>query len=276
MKQKSINELLPSLIRATELKQQTWEFTSSKTMFGTFFNDSYIAIDQKLVDVNIYDIYLYDNKGDVQEKQTVYRNIESNLYALADELYQLIIKGDVELFAKYQEAVQKTKEENERRELLTITMSKLSERLLGKSMAERTVIKTNPYFGYVDEKDTKFEMPPLLQIATTEEFTPLHEAEVMVIAAPGATGKTVLSKHLSQYFDFMRLDLGTFGTVGSNSLLGVFADNFESMMDLVNMSVNLQKGKTTMIIDGLDEASLKTTESGFEGFLDDIIKLAKS
>lgn len=265
MKQTNIEELLSTLVQATEQKRQEWEITSRWSMFGTYLNGNYVTIDQ--TDNSIYEISIYDTKGDVQKKETI--NIESIRYTLANTLYHAIINGNTDFRARYEEAIRITIEEK----LHTITKAKLSKRL--NISDEKTMVNDNPYFGYENINDSKFEMPPLLQIATTEEYTPLDEAEVMVIAAPGATGKTILSKQLSQSFNFLRLDLGIFGAVGSNSLLGVFADNFKDKLDLVNMSVNLQQGKTTMIIDGLDEASLKTTESGFEGFLDDIIKLAK-
>lgn len=277
MKQKITENLLSSLKSKTENEQQRWVPTSLKSMFGTSttINGDYVflTVEKKMSEDVLYDVCLYDNLGEVLDKKSIIPN--DTVSCCVEELYNSVIDSSEELGMRYQEAERIMNEEKEQRELHTITMEKLSKRLLGESMAEKTNVKVNSYFRYEDEQDNKFEMPPLLQIPTTEDYIPLSEAEVMIIAAPGATGKTILSKYLSQYCQFLRLDLGVFGPVGSNSLLGVFAENFENPYDLVNMTLNLKHGKTTMIIDGLDEASLKATESGYEGFLDDVVKLAK-
>lgn len=261
---------IDKLTREDKLK---WEPTSRMAMFGTFIGDSFVCIDQRTFTEESYEITIFNQVGDIDDRKTYLdgdRGFDS-----VKALYLYIVQNDSMLQTKYDEAKRLYMEEEQRKEKLTITMSKLTKRLLSDDDIGKITVKENPAFGYVEEKDPRFEMPPLVQIATTEDYTPLSEAEVMIIAAPGATGKTVLSKYLCQRYEYLRLDLGKFGPVGSNSLLGVFADNFESMTDLVNMSVNLQQGKTTMVIDGLDEASIKTTEEAYEGFLQDIVKLAK-
>lgn len=265
--------------KVTEIEKLTtdnklvWEPTSRMAMFGTFIADSFVCIDQRTFSEESYEITIFDQAGDIDDRKTYYQGDRD--FEGVKSLYISIVQKNPLLQSKYDEAKRLYMEEEQRKEKLTITMSKLTKRLLPDEDIEKITVKENPAFGYVEEKDARFEMPPLVQIATTEDYTPLNEAEVMIIAAPGATGKTVLSKYLCQRYDFLRLDLGIFGPVGSNSLLGVFADNFGSLPDLVNMSVNLQQGKTTMVIDGLDEASIKTTEEAYEGFLQDIVKLAK-
>lgn len=268
-----IGNLLLELANLTKERKLKWEPTSRMAMFGIFYKDIFVCIDQRSFKDDSFEITIFNQAGDIDDRKTFLR--EDIDYEDVRSLYQIILQNDNALQVKYEEARRLYTEEEQRKEKLNITMSKLNKRLLSDDDMEKLTVKENPSFGYVEDKDSKFEMPPLVQIPTTEGYTALNEAEVMIIAAPGATGKTVLSKYLCHRYDFLRLDLGVFGPVGSNSLLGVFADNFESMTDLVNMSVNLQQGKTSMVIDGLDEAYVKTTEEAYEGFLQDVIKLAK-
>lgn len=251
----------------------SWETTSRMAMFGTFWEDFFVVVDQRTFTEESYEISFLNQMGELEDRKKF--TTEDSGFDSIKLLYQKIIEGNPQLQSKYNEAKRLYLEEEERKEKLTITMNKLRKRLLCDDDADRIPVKPNDFFGYVDDRDSKFEMPPLAQIPTTEDYVPLQDAEVLMIAAPGATGKTVLSKHLCRSFDFLRLDLGAFRPVGANSLLGVFVDNFVDMRDMLNMTVNLQQGKTTMVIDGLDEASIKTTEEAFAGFLDDIVKLAK-
>lgn len=261
------------LTKQTVKRKLLWEATSRMAMFGTFWNDYFVVVDQRTFIEESYEITFLNQMGELEDRKKF--TPEDNGFDNIKLLYQKIIEGNPQLESKYNEAKQLYLEEEERKEKLTITMNKLRKRLLCDDDADRILVKPNDYFGYVDERDPKFEMPPLAQIPTTENYVPLQDAEVLMIAAPGATGKTVLSKYLCGSFDFLRLDLGLFRPVGANSLLGVFVDNFVDMRDMLNMTVNLQQGKTTLVIDGLDEASIKTTEEAFEGFLDDIVKLSK-
>lgn len=273
MKKIEIESSIAILTKQTVSQKLSWESTSRMAMFGTFWEDYFVVVDQRTFTEESYEITFLNQMGELEDRKKY--TTEDSGFDSIKQLYLKIIDGNPQLQSKYNEAKRIYLEEEERKEKLTITMSKLRKRLLCDEDTERLPVKSNNFFGYVDDRDPKFEMPPLVQIPTTEDYVPLQEAEVLMIAAPGATGKTVLSKHLCRSFDFLRLDLGLFRPVGANSLLGVFVDNFADMRDMLNMTVNLQQGKTTMVIDGLDEASIKTTEEAFEGFLDDIVKLAK-
>ena len=273
MRQIDIKDCVEKLIVATRNQKLVWEPTSRMAMFGTFWDTYFVVVDQRTFTEESYEITFLNQMGEMDDRKKY--SAEEEGFDRIKSLYHIIIEGSPKLQSKYEEAKRLYLEEEVRKEKLTITMSKLKKRLLCDDDVDRLPVKVNDFFGYVDGKDPKFEMPPLAQIPTTEDYVPLNEAEVMIIAAPGATGKTVLSQHLCRSFDFLRLDLGLFGPVGANSLLGVFVDNFVEMRDTVNMTLNLQQGKTTMVIDGLDEASIKTTEEAFEGFLNDIVKLAK-
>ena len=269
----TIANCLLELAKLTSEGKLKWEATSRMAMFGTFYKDYFVCIDQRSFVDESYEMTILNQAGDIDERKTFLS--EDTDYDSVRSLYQVILQNDNTLQMKHEEARRLYTEEEQRKDKLNITMSKLNKRLLTDDDIEKFTVKENPSFGYVEDKDSKFEMPPLVQIPTTEDYTSLNEAEVMIIAAPGATGKTMLSKYLCHRYDFLRLDLGVFGPVGSKSLLGVFADYFESMTDLVTMSVNLQQGRTTMVIDGLDEAYVKTTEEAYGGFLQDVIKLAK-
>ena len=273
MKMIEIGSSINILTKQTVNRNLSWEATSRMAMFGTFWDDYFVVVDQRTFTEESYEITFLNQMGELEDRKKFTTGDKD--FDSIKLLYQNILEVNPQLQSKYNEAKRLYLEEEERKEKLTITMNKLRKRLLCDDDAERLLIKPNDFFGYVDDKDSKFEMPPLAQIPTTEDYVPLQDAEVLMIAAPGATGKTMLSKHLCRNFDFLRLDLGLFRPVGANSLLGVFVDNFVDMRDMFNMTVNLQQGKTTMVIDGLDEASIKTTEEAYEGFLDDIVKLAK-
>lgn len=98
------------------------------------------------------------------------------------------------------------------------------------------------------------------------EFSDLSQC-VWLIAAPGAVGKSTLAKEICALTGAVYLDLAEASTVAGNYLIGglVYTDLLAAWSE----------GSTTIVIDALDEARLRVTQSGFEDFLADVAKVAK-
>lgn len=90
---------------------------------------------------------------------------------------------------------------------------------------------------------------------------------VWLIAAAGAVGKTTLAKQICAITGAVYLDLAQAETVAGNYLVGGMVNN--------NIYSAWEAGKTTVLIDALDEARLRVTHSSFEDFLKDVARLAK-
>jgi len=96
-------------------------------------------------------------------------------------------------------------------------------------------------------------------------FSDLSQS-VWLIAAPGAVGKSTLAKEICALTGAVYLDLAEASTVAGNYLIGglVYTDLLAAWSE----------GTTTIVIDALDEARLRVTQSGFEDFLADVAKVA--
>lgn len=92
--------------------------------------------------------------------------------------------------------------------------------------------------------------------------------KVILVSAPGAVGKTTLAREISRRTGAIYIDLAEADPVGGNSITGGLYKS--------GVLLDWQSGKTSLLIDGLDEARLKVTQEGFEAFLEDIASLAPS
>ena len=98
----------------------------------------------------------------------------------------------------------------------------------------------------------------------------IEEAEIILISAIGATGKSTLAKELSYHLQLPILDLYKHEAVGSNSLTGVLTKEY-NIEDLSPLLDAMQKGEYLIIIDGIDEGRSKTNQASFNAFLNDIL-----
>lgn len=89
---------------------------------------------------------------------------------------------------------------------------------------------------------------------------------VWLIAAPGAVGKSTLARQICASSNAVYLDLATAATVAGNYLVG----------GLVNAGLwdAWRNDATTLLVDALDEARLRVTQSSFEDFLVDVAHVA--
>lgn len=90
---------------------------------------------------------------------------------------------------------------------------------------------------------------------------------VWLIGAPGAVGKSTLAKEIAAATGALYLDLAEAATVAGNYMVGglVYTDMLTTWIS----------GQGAILIDALDEARLRVTQSGFEAFLADVAAVAK-
>lgn len=127
------------------------------------------------------------------------------------------------------------------------------------------------YFCLSESCDPRYE-EPFLSIQNTYLDTLLSEANILLISAAGATGKSILAKHLSNYFKAPIYNLAKCESIASNSLTGLLFKSLE-MNDCLHFINDLKSGKAMIIIDALDEGYIKTTANGYNAFLDDVVTL---
>jgi len=94
---------------------------------------------------------------------------------------------------------------------------------------------------------------------------------ILLISAVGASGKTTTAQVLSFDTRLPILDLAKHKAVGDNTLTGVLTSAY-AIEKVGAVLQGLRAGTHGIIIDGIDEARSKTTEQGFEAFLDDLIE----
>ena len=105
-----------------------------------------------------------------------------------------------------------------------------------------------------------------------KDFYPSEKPSVILISAVGATGKSALAQVLAGSANMPLLDLSRHKAVGDNTISGLLTNSYEAK-DLGSVFGGLKDGTFGIVIDGLDEGRSKTTEQGFEAFLDDIANL---
>lgn len=112
-----------------------------------------------------------------------------------------------------------------------------------------------------------FKEAPLTQ--STQEFgdgaDPM-KSPILLVSAPGAVGKSTLARQIAFATRSVYVDLAKADPVGGNTLSGGLARS--------KIYSSWEDGAITALIDGLDEATLKTTKEGFEAFLSDVAHLS--
>lgn len=123
------------------------------------------------------------------------------------------------------------------------------------------------------EKDSSISLvteEPFYIIPSFVDLTVQKSANIYVVSAPGATGKSALAKYLAYKYSSIYWDLADI-TLGDNSFIGtlvrsVGAENYSEYMS------NLIKGKTMLIIDAFDEAEMISGTKAVKSFLSDVSK----
>lgn len=113
--------------------------------------------------------------------------------------------------------------------------------------------------GYVEAPLKKNE-----SLSTVDKIT---DANIILVSAPGAVGKSTLARQVSCAAEALYIDLAGSEPVGGNFVSGgIFRSKLSGAWDA---------GTLAILIDGLDEARLRVTQDSFESFLADVATLAR-
>lgn len=101
------------------------------------------------------------------------------------------------------------------------------------------------------------------ELAARPDFDQL-KSQVVLIAAPGAVGKSTLARELAARLGLILIDLGAAATVGGNYVSG----------GLVHTGLigDFQAGKLGLVIDALDEARLRVVSASYDDFIQDVVR----
>jgi hypothetical protein len=274
-----MKNLLLSLLDATLSGKQEWKASSNPFEYYTYFDGIRHAIEKKYSPKGDEDI-LISKWNEYGDPYTLNLNDQSDI-VWARLLFDSILKTNDSLNVRYNTYLKKMNEEfatNERSN--SISLHKVLKRLGFESEEERPFIniKQSESFYYKDEDAEGFiplyVHPPMSQIPTTEGMTSYQDAEVILISAPGATGKTAMSNYISYILKIPILNLGKHAAVGANSISGLIMTQVDQS-DLFVFHNGLRNGSCSLVIDGLDEASIHITQASFEAFLSDVSFFAK-
>jgi hypothetical protein len=142
--------------------------------------------------------------------------------------------------------------------------------ILGSDKKTFSLRNSTASFQIIDDRKTPYIEPNFEKVIYETE-----KPAVILVSAVGATGKSTLAGVLSYDTKLPILDLGKHKPVGDNTLTGLLTTAYV-LKDISGILEGLSDGSYGIIIDGIDEGRSKTTEKGFEAFLDDIANLCKS
>lgn len=126
-------------------------------------------------------------------------------------------------------------------------------------------------FRLVGEENPKFVQPVLSEV-DDYSMSSLEKARFILIEAVGASGKTELTKYMSAKLCCPIIDLGKTRVVAGNSLTGLLFKRMQRK-DANDYMDDISEGRSTIIIDALDEGYMKTNAQGYHDFIDDLIDL---
>lgn len=96
-------------------------------------------------------------------------------------------------------------------------------------------------------------------------------AKILIVAAPGAVGKSSFARRLGQTVNFASVDLARTSPLGGNFFKGGLANAFG--LDALSAAAT---GRIGLIVDALDEAQLRAGPQGYEAGLLDLATVAAS
>ncbi len=159
----------------------------------------------------------------------------------------------------------------------TIQFSEMLEALAPRGKERRKLNLTDsddPSFGYlVPDKQKTYIEPALLSQQTSVGYTDINDARIILISAPAATGKSMMTKQLSNRLNIPCFDLAKNEPVGKDSLIGKIYRSLQPA-DMAWYIGALNTGNASMLIDALDEGYFATSQGAFDSFLNDIAQMA--
>ena len=115
---------------------------------------------------------------------------------------------------------------------------------------------------------------PYIEPSFSKIVFPTEKPAILLVSAVGASGKTTTAQALSFDLQLPVLDLAKHKPVGDNTLTGILTSAYP-IEKVGAVLEGLRNGTHAIIVDGIDEGRSKTTEEGYEAFLDDLIQRSK-
>lgn len=273
------NDLIDLLIKRTIEEGLNWQATSNPFEAFVYLNGQRFSLERinPLEERYAYQFNKWNKEGDPLPISSLSDEESQNRLHL---LFSYILKGNEELNVRFNTYKNKMIQEANKEQNYLVSLHKVMGRLGYESKEERPYIHIKEFDAFYYKKDDndrnmiRYVQPPMSQIATIQGITPLQEAQVVLISAPGATGKTAMSQYISYKLNIPIFDLGRFDAVGANTIGGLLMKEVEED-DVFRYHSGLKSGQCSLIIDGLDEASIKVTQEGFEAFLKDVAFFAR-
>lgn len=119
----------------------------------------------------------------------------------------------------------------------------------------------------IDSREDAAFVEPTLKVRYGDPST----ARVLVVAAPGAVGKSTFARSISARTNAVLVDLAQTEPLGGNFFVGGIANAFgyQALTDVA-------AGRIGLVIDALDEAQLRSGSEGFAAGLEDLSKIVQS
>lgn len=263
-----MNLQIAQLIKDSQEGNLEWCLTSDPFTFETEYHGSIYTIHAKPEDLGNEAASLY-SWNDKAESILISETEEDRkqCYQLLQILFRL--NGCFKMnYIKYSTKMEK--------QIGTISLYKIKRRLGYETENSHPIIhlKESDYFYYSSKDESKYVEPIMKQLETINGYTPFNEANIILISAPGATGKTAMADYLSKALRIPILNLSSYDAVGANSIGGLIMKELDSN-DIFEYHNGLKNGTCSMIIDGLDEASIRITHESFEAFMKDVAFFSK-
>ena len=125
---------------------------------------------------------------------------------------------------------------------------------------------------YVAEGLPEFVGPDL---APSNEIQQPSHAQIVIVSASGAAGKSTLANELALAKKVAIWDLALAEAVGANSMAGQLIQSF-GPAGAAKIYARIAAGETFFVIDALDEATMKSNEAGFDAFIRNIATIAST
>src|SRR6266853_5255609 len=112
------------------------------------------------------------------------------------------------------------------------------------------------------------ESPWFVEPHLREESSSGAEPRVIIVSAAGAVGKTTVAEELSRRTGAPRFNLST-RHVGSNTFLGLIGSAY-GPAKVSQVYESLKSGQLFLILDALDEARVRSLDTNFEPFAQEL------
>ena len=109
------------------------------------------------------------------------------------------------------------------------------------------------------------EAPLNLSLLSREED--LEKANIILVSAPGAVGKSTLARQIAARTGAIYVDLAEAAPVGADALVGGLVK--------AKLYQEWEANSIALLLDGLDEARLKVTQTAFDVFVDNTAEISR-